>query len=116
MGYQGRLLVRQQKWERPNRYFTQSPAAGDSAGWAGRRGHAALNCWTRELSLQASCGPKWLTGANFPLGVLNLFNARGVTQVIAAGENPLRTPSPNYPQPGAFQAGRSFRFMAQYEF
>ncbi|MDB5748966.1 MAG: TonB-dependent receptor [Massilia sp.] len=80
------------------------------------RGSAGRLEWTRELSLQATYEPKWLKGTTFSVDVLNVFNARGVTQVNEAGEAARGTPSPNYLQPGAFQAGRSVRLMAQYEF
>ncbi|UVW29669.1 carboxypeptidase regulatory-like domain-containing protein [Massilia sp. H6] len=72
--------------------------------------------WTRELSLQASYEPAWLPKTTFSIDVLNVFNERGITQVNEAGESARGTPSPNYLQPGAFQAGRSVRLMAQYEF
>ncbi|GAB3373506.1 TonB-dependent receptor [Massilia agri] len=72
--------------------------------------------WTRELGLQASYQPAWFKGSTFTVDVLNVLNARAVAQVEEAGEASLGTPSPTYLQPGAFQPGRSIRFMAQYEF
>jgi hypothetical protein len=99
---------------------TVSVLYGSSSFYCNRtlvpRGTAGRLEWTRELSLQATYEPKWLKGTTFSVDVLNVFNARGVTQVNEAGENARGTPSPNYLQPGAFQTGRSFRFMAQYEF
>ncbi len=72
--------------------------------------------WTRELGLQATYQPKWLKGTTFTVDVLNVFNERGVTSVEEAGESALGTPNPTYLQPIGVQSGRSFRFMAQYEF
>ena len=72
--------------------------------------------WTRELGLQATYQPQWLKGTTFTVDVLNVFNERGVTSVEEAGESALGTPSPTYLQPISLQNGRSFRFMAQYEF
>ncbi|WP_159696193.1 TonB-dependent receptor [Massilia sp. 9I] len=72
--------------------------------------------WTRELGLQASYEPAWLKGASFTVDVLNVLNKRAVAQVDEEGELAMGTPSPAYLKPGAFQPGRSFRFMAQYEF
>ena len=72
--------------------------------------------WTRELGLQATYQPKWLPKTTFSVDVLNVFNERGVTSVEEGGESALGTPSPTYLQPISLQNGRSFRFMAQYEF
>jgi hypothetical protein len=94
-------------------YGSSSFYCGGQLNPRGTRGRLE---WTRELSLQANYQPKWLPNTTFSVDVLNVFNERGVTQVNEAGESSLGTPSPNYLQPGAFQAGRSVRFMAQYEF
>ena len=72
--------------------------------------------WTRELSLQLTYEPKWLKGATLQVDVLNVFNNRTVTSIEEGGESAMGTPSPTYQQPLSFQAPRSFRFMAQYEF
>lgn len=99
---------------------TVSQLYGSSSFYCNRtlvpRGTAGRLEWTRELSLQASYSPTWLKGTTFSADILNVFNERGVTQVNEAGESARGTRSPNYLQPGAFQAGRSVRLMAQYEF
>lgn len=82
----------------------------------GPRGSKGRLSWTKELGLQATYEPKWLKGATLQVDVLNVFNERGVTSVEEAGESALGTPSLTYLQPLSIQTGRTFRFMAQYEF
>jgi len=88
--------------------------------WCGRklnpRGTVGRLEWTRELNLQATYQPAWFKGTTFSVDVFNVFNERGVTSVEEAGESSVGTPSPTYLQPLSLQPGRSFRFMAQYEF
>ncbi|MBQ5947103.1 TonB-dependent receptor [Massilia sp. ST3] len=93
---------------------------GAGSFWCNRqlnpRGTVGRLEWTRELGLQATYTPKWLKGTTFSVDVLNVFNERGVTSVEEAGESSQGSPNPIYLQPIGYQPGRSFRFMAQYEF
>lgn len=93
---------------------------GAGSFWCNRqlnpRGTVGRLEWTRELGLQATYMPKWLKGTTFSVDVLNVFNERGVTSVEEAGESSQGSPNPIYLQPIGYQPGRSFRFMAQYEF
>jgi len=82
----------------------------------GPRGSRGRLDWTKEVGLQATYEPKWLKGSTFSIDVLNVFNERGVTSVEEAGETSAGTPSPTYLQPIGIQNGRTFRFLAQYEF
>lgn len=72
--------------------------------------------WTRELGLQLSYEPKWLSGFRASLDVLNVFDSRGVTSVQEGGETGAGSPSPTYLQPLSVQQPRSFQVTLEYDF
>lgn len=104
--------------------------AGDLDGVSVHYGAASFYCdgqptprgskgrlgWTKELGLQLAYEPKAWKGTTFSVDVINVFNEREISGVEEAGESAAGTPSPNYLRPFNVQSGRSFRFMAQYEF
>ena len=73
--------------------------------------------WTQSLDLNVAYKPSWAPGLTIKMDVFNVMNSQKVTSVNEVAETrstglPLNT----YLLPASFQAARSVRFMAQYEF
>jgi hypothetical protein len=73
--------------------------------------------WTNNIDLNVAYKPSWAEGLQFKVDVFNVFNAQKVTSVIETAEDPTTgNPVNTYLLPTSFQAPRSVRFMAQYDF
>ena len=110
-----------------NSYFScdEGPTTvpGDGTGNNGTtivpRGSRGRTDWQRTLDINVAYRPSFADGKLvFKADVFNLFDANAVTSVLETGEdaagNPLLTTT--YLTPLTFQAPRSVRFSAQYDF
>jgi hypothetical protein len=99
----------------------QNPAwdgSGNNGDTVVPRGSRGRTPWQRTVDLNVAYKPNWADGhLTLKMDVFNLFNEHAVTSVVEQGENTAGQPQPDrYGTPTGFQAPRSVRFMAQYDF